>query len=141
MVVCLELRCLAALQRYRRGHFFRHGHRASPGMSSSSAAGMMGQHRAALADGRHAYFIARIKSEPAGFAIVSHIKRLAVVHPGFGHGKALLAKLVELIFRDTDAHRISLGVFPDNARARRAYEAVGFRVEGLARGSAFFGGV
>jgi len=43
--------------------------------------------------------------------------------------------------RDTDAHRIWLGVFPDNARARRAYEAVGFKAEGVARGSAFFGGV
>jgi diamine N-acetyltransferase len=34
-----------------------------------------------------------------------------------------------------------LGVFPDNTRARRAYEAVGFRAEGIARGSAFFYGV
>jgi RimJ/RimL family protein N-acetyltransferase len=32
-------------------------------------------------------------------------------------------------------------VFPENARARRAYEAVGFRAEGVARGSAFFGGI
>jgi RimJ/RimL family protein N-acetyltransferase len=108
------------------------------------------QHRVALADGRHAYFIARFKSEPVGFAIVrdwaspervAHIKRLAVVHPGRGHGKAFLAKLVDLIFRDTDAYRIWLGVFPDSARARRTYDAVGFRAEGLARGSAFSGGV
>jgi RimJ/RimL family protein N-acetyltransferase len=150
IVVCLELRCLAALQRYRRGHFFCHATERLPGYEQLVGRWNDGQHRAALADGRHAYFIARVKSEPAGFAIVrdwaspervSHIKRLAVVRPGFGHGKALLAKLVELIFRDTDAHRIWLGVFPDNARARRAYEAVGFRVEGLARGSAFFGGV
>jgi RimJ/RimL family protein N-acetyltransferase len=32
-------------------------------------------------------------------------------------------------------------VFPQNMRARRAYEAVGFVPEGIARGSAFFGGV
>jgi hypothetical protein len=40
----------------------------------------------------------------------------------------------------SDAHRVWLGVFPENERARRAYEAVGFKAEGVARGSAFFGG-
>jgi RimJ/RimL family protein N-acetyltransferase len=108
------------------------------------------QHRAALADNRHAYFIARLQSQDAGFAIVRDwaspehvacIKRIAVSGPGQGHGKMFLASLVDLIFTETDAHRIWLGVFPDNARARRAYEAVGFKAEGLARGSAFFGGV
>jgi len=108
-----------------------------------------GEHRSALADGRHVYFIARFKSEAIGFAIVrdwasaecvAHIKRLVVSQPGRGHGKALLAELVAIIFQNTDAHRIWLGVFPENTRARRAYEAVGFQAEGIARGSAFFGG-
>jgi diamine N-acetyltransferase len=108
------------------------------------------QHRAALADGRHAYFIARLQSREIGFAIardwasaerVTHIKRMAVSRPGLGHGKQLLNCLIDLIFRDTDAYRIWLGVFPENARARRAYEVVGFKAEGLARGNAFFGGV
>jgi RimJ/RimL family protein N-acetyltransferase len=112
------------------------------------------RHRAALRDGRHAYFVARLGSEfgaeQVGFVIlrdwasperVAHIKRIAVTRPGEGYGRALLAKLVATVFRDTDAHRISLGLFPDNARARRAYEAVGFRAEGISRGSAFFGGV
>lgn len=108
------------------------------------------QHRAALADNRHAYFIARLQSQDAGFAIVRDwaspervacIKRIAVSRPGRGYGKMFLAKFVDLIFIETDAHRIWLGVFPDNARARSAYEAVGFKAEGLARGSAFFGGV
>jgi RimJ/RimL family protein N-acetyltransferase len=108
------------------------------------------QHRAALADNRHAYFIARLRSQDTGFAIVRDwaspehvacIKRIAVSRPGRGHGKMFLTGLVDLIFTQTDAHRIWLGVFPDNARARSAYEAVGFKAEGLARGSAFFGGV
>jgi len=108
------------------------------------------QHRAALADGRHAYFIARLESQDVGFAIVRDwaspervacIKRVAVSSPGQGRGKMLLAGLVDRIFSETDAHRIWLGVFPDNARARGAYEAVGFKAEGLARGSAYFGGV
>jgi diamine N-acetyltransferase len=49
-------------------------------------------------------------------------------------------QLVQIIFQNTDAHRIWLGVFPENTRARRAYEAVGFQAEGIARGSAFFDG-
>jgi RimJ/RimL family protein N-acetyltransferase len=107
------------------------------------------QHRAALVDGRHAYFVARADSEPVGFAIVrdwaspervAHIKRIAVSRPGLGHGRSLLALLVERIFADTEAFRIWLGVFPDNVRARRSYEAVGFQAEGIARGNSFFGG-
>jgi diamine N-acetyltransferase len=108
------------------------------------------QHRAALAGDRHAYFVARLGPEAIGFAIVRDwksselvtcIKRIAVANPGQGYGRAFLATLIACIFRDTDAHRIWLGVFPENARARRAYEAAGFRAEGLARGNAFFGGV
>jgi RimJ/RimL family protein N-acetyltransferase len=44
------------------------------------------------------------------------------------------------VFETTDAYRLWIGVFPDNLRARRAYEAVGFQPEGVARGSAFFHG-
>jgi diamine N-acetyltransferase len=107
------------------------------------------QHRAALRDGRHAYFIAWWESQTVGFAIVrdwasserlAHIKRIAVCRSGRGHGRALLASLVDVIFRDTEAHRIWLGVYPENERARRAYEAVGFQIEGIARGGSFFGG-
>jgi RimJ/RimL family protein N-acetyltransferase len=96
------------------------------------------QHRSALADGRHAYFIARFESEAIGFAIVrdwasaervAHIKRVVVSHPGRGHGKALLVQLVQIIFQNTDAHRIWLGVVPGKIPALVA-----------ARGSAFFGG-
>lgn len=105
------------------------------------------RHRAAMADGRHAYFIARDGSEPVGFAIVrdwaspervSLVKRIAVCCPGLGQGRAFLAKVVDATFEETDAWRVWLGVFPENARARRAYEAVGFQSEGVARGCAFF---
>jgi len=107
------------------------------------------RHRAALADGRHAYFVARVASQAVGFAIVrdwaspervAHIKRIAVSRPGLRQGRSLRALLVERIFNDTEAFRIWLGVFPDNIRARRSYEAVGFQAEGIARGNAFFGG-
>ena len=108
------------------------------------------QHRAALADGPQAYFIGRDGTAPIGFVIVRDwaapervalVKRIAVTRPGNGHGQALLAAVVEAVFRDTNAWRVWLGVFPDNVRARRAYEAVGFKAEGIARGLAFFGGV
>jgi RimJ/RimL family protein N-acetyltransferase len=108
------------------------------------------QHRAALADGRYAYFVAETASRKVGFVLVRDwnsaehvtlIKRIAVVEPGNGYGKLLLAHLVDRIFRDTDAYRIFLGLYPDNTRARRAYERVGFKAEGISRGSAFFGGV
>jgi diamine N-acetyltransferase len=108
------------------------------------------EHRGALADDRYAYFIARAALEPIGFAIVRDwasrehvtcIKRIAVTHPGRGDGRAFLTHLVDRIFRETDTYRIWLGVFPDNARAQRAYEAVGFKAEGVARASAFFGGI
>jgi diamine N-acetyltransferase len=114
------------------------------------------QHRNALADSRHAYFIAQDlvaqdrAERPVGFAIVRDwaspeqvtlIKRVAVSHPGLGYGRALVRNVVDAIFRETDAHRIWLGVFPENIRAQCAYEAVGFRREGIARGTAFFNGV
>jgi RimJ/RimL family protein N-acetyltransferase len=108
------------------------------------------RHRAALTDGRHAYFIARNGTGPIGFAIVRDwaspervalVKRIAVTRPGLGHGRALLSRVVDAVFEETDAWRLWLGVFPENPRARRAYEAVGFRAEGIARGVAFFGSV
>ena len=108
------------------------------------------KHRQALADGRHAYFLGKIDEGPIGFVIlrdwaspehVTLLKRVAVSKPGHGFGKQLLGAVIERVFRETDAHRLWLGVFPENLRARRAYEAVGFVAEGVARGSAFFGGV
>jgi RimJ/RimL family protein N-acetyltransferase len=108
------------------------------------------KHEVAMADGRHAYFILPDGEAPAGFAIVrdwgspervASIKRIAVARPGSGRGRVLLRAVVDAVFTQTDAHRLWLGVFPDNARARRAYEAVGFVPEGIARGSAWFGGV
>jgi RimJ/RimL family protein N-acetyltransferase len=107
------------------------------------------QHRAALADGRHVYFLGRDGTDPIGFVIlrdwasperVTLIKRMAVCRPGQGDGRALLAQVVDAVFNETNAWRVWLGVFPENLRARRAYAAVGFKAEGVARGSAFFGG-
>jgi RimJ/RimL family protein N-acetyltransferase len=107
------------------------------------------RHLAALEDGRFAYFLGEIDGTAIGFSFVRDwaspervtcVKRIAVVHPGRGAGRRLLGAVVEEIFQTTQAHRVWLGVYPENARARRAYEAVGFQPEGIARGSAFFNG-
>lgn len=90
------------------------------------------QHRAALDDGRHTYFIGRDGPDPIGFAIVrdwaspervAAVKRIAVGRPGLGHGRALLTGVVDAVFKQTNAWHVWLGVFPDNAAARRAHEA------------------
>lgn len=108
------------------------------------------RHLAALADARFAYFIAWQGGERIGFTIlrdwntadrVTYIQRMALVSPGQGLGKDLLTQVVDAVFRETAAQRLWLHVFPDNPRARRAYEVAGFQTEGLARWQAFFGGV
>jgi RimJ/RimL family protein N-acetyltransferase len=109
-----------------------------------------GWHYAALSDARFAYFVAKLAGESIGFAIlrdwasaeqVTHIKRVAVARPGQGLGRLFLNAVVDAVFKQTKAYRLSLGLFPDNLRARRAYESVGFEPEGVSRGSAFFNGV
>jgi RimJ/RimL family protein N-acetyltransferase len=108
------------------------------------------RHREALSDGSHAYFVGVDGSVPIAFVIlrqwasaerVTLVKRIAVVAPGQGHGRMLLAAAVDRVFVETYAYRLCIGLFPDNHRARRAYEAVGFTAEGISRGSAFFKGV
>lgn len=108
------------------------------------------RHRAAFRDRSHAYFIGFDSATPIGFVIlrfwdsqerITLVRRVAVTQPGEGHGRKLLAAVVERTFRDTGAYRLQIGLFPENRRARRAYEAVGFVAEGVSRGSAFFDGV
>ncbi len=107
-------------------------------------------HAAAFADPAYRYFIGEIAGRPVGFALirdwaspakVTCVKRLAVVEPGQGHGSLILRRAIDAVFEETDAHRLWIGAFPENLRARRAYVAAGFAEEGIARGSAFFGGV
>lgn len=107
------------------------------------------RHRDAFVDGSHAYFIGYDGSTPVGFAMLRFwnaverttlVRRVAVVSPGRGQGRRLLAAVVARAFQQTDVHRLVIGLFPDNLRARRMYEAIGFQAEGISRGSAYFGG-
>lgn len=107
------------------------------------------RHRAAFLDGSHAYFIGFDGATPIGFVMlrfwdsperITLVRRVAVTRPGEGRGRRLLGAVVERVFRDTSAYRLQIGLFPENLRARRAYEAVGFVAEGISRCSAFFDG-
>ena len=50
-----------------------------------------------------------------------------------GFGTAAIEQLLNYGFRQSNLHRISLEVFEDNERARKAYLKTGFREEGLLR--------
>lgn len=107
------------------------------------------QHETAIADSRYVYFLGLRDGEPIGFSIVrdraspdrvTYIKRIIVSDKDRGLGRALLTKIVDAIFDQTDAYRVWLGVLTHNTRAQTAYAAIGFRTEGVARGASFFRG-
>ncbi|MBI5305857.1 MAG: GNAT family N-acetyltransferase [Chloroflexi bacterium] len=52
---------------------------------------------------------------------------------GKGYGTDAMRVLLRFAFTELNLHRVSLSVFGYNARAMRAYEKAGFRVEGRAR--------
>ncbi len=57
-----------------------------------------------------------------------------------GVGTAALRLLLGWCFDELGLHRVELSVFADNARARRCYEKVGFRLDGTLRQAQFTGG-
>jgi RimJ/RimL family protein N-acetyltransferase len=59
---------------------------------------------------------------------------------GAGFGTALFARAVAMAFGEFRAYRVELGVFVDNAVARRLYERAGFVHEGIARDATVAGG-
>ena len=107
------------------------------------------QHAEAMRDPTYRYFVALDGGEPVGFVLikgwnssdhVTLIKRLAVDTPGAGRGSRIVSAALAEIFSRTEAHRVWIGCFPSNQRARRAYEKAGFVAEGITRGSAYFYG-
>jgi [ribosomal protein S5]-alanine N-acetyltransferase len=61
-------------------------------------------------------------------------------HRGKGYGKEALAIALDYCWRHLNLERIGLIVFRHNARAIRAYKAVGFKKEGLQRKLLFIDG-
>ena len=101
------------------------------------------QHRRAMADPDTEYFVASGEDGTVeGFAILQgiqsehhsiHLKRIAVRTPNRGIGRLLLDHALSRAFQHHGAHRFWLDVFETNRRARRVYEAYGFRYDGVMR--------
>ena len=53
---------------------------------------------------------------------------------GKGFGTDAVSVILRYAFHELNLHRVSLGVFEYNRRARRSYEKAGFSVEGRVRG-------
>ena len=101
------------------------------------------RHAANLGDADKRYLIAEEASAgPVGYVILAglagdngavELTRVVAAEPGRGHGRAIMAAAMELVFADLGAHRLWLDVFPENERARRLYRALGFVEEGVLR--------
>ena len=113
-----------------------------PGFESLVGRWDKAQHEAEMAKPGSLYLLLRDGSKLRGFAMLqqldspydaAYLKRIAVDEPGLGTGSLLLVLLLRRLFTETGINRLSLEVFPENERARRAYEKAGFAVEGLCR--------
>ncbi|WP_147803078.1 GNAT family N-acetyltransferase [Alkalicoccus halolimnae] len=65
------------------------------------------------------------------------------VEPSFrgqGYTPIILHKLLCIAFEELHLHRVALGVFNNNIRAKRIYEQFGFKVEGVLRDYRFVEG-
>ncbi|ENN88880.1 spermine/spermidine acetyltransferase [Rhizobium freirei PRF 81] len=82
--------------------------------------------------------IIRVEGEPVGFAMYAldeddgnyWIYRLMIDgrFQGRGYGRAALIQIVSLLAEIPECLRVVLGVHPENEKARRLYEHVGFRL-------------
>jgi ribosomal protein S18 acetylase RimI-like enzyme len=114
-----------------------------PGYELLTARWSRAEHAAALARSDTRYLVGgRAGRGLEGFAILqplndphegAKLKRICVTQPGTGFGRLLLIAVVDWVFAATDADRVWLDVFANNARARHVYRRVGMREDGLLR--------
>lgn len=98
------------------------------------------EHRAALAAPGVAHLLVEEDGAPLGFVILRgvgthsiELKRIVIVEPGRGLGRAALRAVKRHVFDAPGAHRLWLDVFPHNTRARALYASEGFVEEGVLR--------
>jgi diamine N-acetyltransferase len=100
------------------------------------------RHERAMVDPDEAHLLVCDGDRPVGFVLLAGLtnenrsvglRRIVVEPAGRGLGRAALALVLDHAFDGLGAHRVWLDVKVDNARARRAYEAVGFVAEGVLR--------
>jgi len=100
-------------------------------------------HEKAMADPDYVYLVGCTADDAvAAIAILRDLsnpmgntclKRFAVVSPGQGLGKSMLAGVINWVFEHTQTHRFWLDHIITNHRARAVYEANGFVREGIMR--------
>ncbi len=99
-------------------------------------------HRRSLGDPAHDHLIVAEAGEPVGIVLIAdlnhehrslELRRMVVAAPGRGTGRRVLALALDRCFEVHEAHRVWLDLKPENERARRAYEAVGFVYEATMR--------
>jgi len=101
------------------------------------------QHSAEMAKDSNRYFVLRDEGGAVlAFAIFQkigdpdlrvHLKRIVASEAGQGAGSRLLQSALDWLYTETETNRVDLDLFVENERARRAYEKLGFIVEGRLR--------
>jgi aminoglycoside 6'-N-acetyltransferase len=101
------------------------------------------RHAAAIADpARELLVVADGAGAFSGYVLLAGIgnrdtgielRRVVVTRPGAGIGRAALHDVLARAFATYRTHRVWLDVRIDNHRARRLYEALGFRTDGILR--------
>jgi ribosomal protein S18 acetylase RimI-like enzyme len=99
------------------------------------------EHLAGMDDASHRYLVGRdADGAVAGFVILQQIgvpadavliRRIAMAKQGQGHGSALLAHALSLIFDELRADKAWLRVWPHNPRGIALYRKLGLKEDGV----------
>ena len=99
------------------------------------------QHAAGIADPTHRYLIAvEQDSAVVGYAMLQRaipqsesvlVKRIAVMRPGGGIGRALMERAFAIVFDELAARKVTLTVRPHNERGVAFYIRVGLTDNGV----------
>jgi diamine N-acetyltransferase len=81
-----------------------------------------------IADGRTVGYVILAGLSDPGRNI--ELRRIVVTDKGRGYGRDTLRRIKTMALEDLRARRLWLDVRPNNPKAKRLYEAEGFRVEG-----------
>lgn len=96
-----------------------------------------------IKDPNHLLFVFKEKEsgQIVGFSLIYmdfksnlfELRRIAITKKGIGYGKESLKAIIKYAFEETKTNKIWLDVYPDNHRAIKLYEGLGFKRDGLLR--------
>ncbi len=105
------------------------------------------QHKSALLDEDTAHVVFYDEQHDyIGYAIIKdltnanksiELMRIAINQPNNGYGKMAIGLMLDWCFGELHAHRVWLDLREHNERARKVYNSIGFRQEGLLRDCIF----